>query len=129
MPVESAAAEVSGLLLSDDLIFTSRITGTAKDLGLSLLPARSAEILLAMAKARTPSCLILDLSNPTLQISELIERVREACLPMPRIVAYGSHVDTSTLRAARDAGCDLVLPRSKFVEDLPTALPDWMSPR
>ena len=24
-------------------------------------------------------------------------------------------------------GCDLVLPRSKFVEDLATALPEWMA--
>ena len=30
------------------------------------------------------------------------------------------------LRAAREAGCDLVLPRSKFVEELPRALPGWL---
>jgi hypothetical protein len=45
------------------------------------------------------------------------------------VVAYGSHVDTATLRAAREAGCDVVLPRSKFVEELPTALPTWLAPR
>jgi hypothetical protein len=47
----------------------------------------------------------------------------------PRVVAYGSHVDTATLRAAREAGCDPVLPRSKFVEELPSALPHWFTPR
>ena len=36
----------------------------------------------------------------------------------PTIIGYGSHVDTATLKAARDAGCDVVLPRSKFVEEL-----------
>jgi hypothetical protein len=41
-------------------------------------------------------------------------------------MAYGSHVDTATLRAARAAGCDPVLPRSKFVEDLPICLPAWL---
>ena len=45
---------------------------------------------------------------------------------MPRMVAYGSHVDAAVLRAAREAGCDPVLPRSKFVEELPRALPEWM---
>ena len=30
------------------------------------------------------------------------------------------------VKAAREAGCDLVLPRSKFVEELATALPKWM---
>jgi hypothetical protein len=44
---------------------------------------------------------------------------------MPRVVAYGSHVDTATLKAARASGCDPVLPRSKFVEDLPRELPRW----
>jgi hypothetical protein len=42
-------------------------------------------------------------------------------------VAYGSHVDTESLRAARAAGCDRVLPRSKFIEELPSALPDWFA--
>ena len=46
---------------------------------------------------------------------------------MPRLVAYGSHVDAEALRAARAAGCDPVLPRSKFVDDLPAALPGWLA--
>jgi hypothetical protein len=41
------------------------------------------------------------------------------------VLAYGSHVDTDTLRAARAAGCDPVWPRSKFIEELATALPGW----
>jgi CheY-like chemotaxis protein len=115
-----------GLLLSDDLLFTSRITATARDLGLALKPARSAEGLRALARQQTPSCIILDLSNPGLILDELIRGLREECMPMPRLVAYGSHVDTATLRAAREAGCDVVLPRSKFVEELPRALPGWL---
>ena len=52
-----------------------------------------------------------------------------AALPhRPRVVAYASHVDTASLKAACDAGCDVVLPRSKFVADLPTALPEWLAP-
>ena len=43
-----------------------------------------------------------------------------------RVVGYGSHVDAATLHAARVAGCDPVLPRSKFVEELPGALPGWL---
>ena len=29
-------------------------------------------------------------------------------------------------RAAKEAGCSVVLPRSKFVEELPRALPEWL---
>jgi CheY-like chemotaxis protein len=115
----------TGLLLSDDLLFISRITGTARGLGLTLRPARSAEALQELARQETPACVIVDLANPGLVIAELVAGLRADGRPV-RVVAYGSHVDTPTLRAARAAGCDLVLPRSKFVQDLPTELPVWM---
>src|SRR5262249_44996784 len=121
------SAKGVGLLLSDDLLFTSRVTGTAKNLGLTIKPARSAEALLGLAGQQTPVCVIVDLSNPGLKIGDLIQHLREICSPMPRIVAYGSHVDTAPLRAAQEAGCEQVLPRSKFVQELPTALPSWLA--
>jgi CheY-like chemotaxis protein len=114
-----------GLLLSDDLIFTSRITGTARSQGFTVHPAPSAAQLESLAQQHTPRCVILDLGHPTLKVAELVARLK-ASSPVPQVVAYGSHVDTATLRAAREAGCDVVLPRSKFVEDLSEALPRWM---
>jgi hypothetical protein len=42
-------------------------------------------------------------------------------------MAYGAHVDAAGLWAARQAGCDIVLPRSAFVEELPFRLPEWLS--
>jgi CheY-like chemotaxis protein len=109
------------------MMFTSRITGTARDLGLTVKPVRSVEALTALAGQQTPTCVLVDLSHPGLQPAELMESLRAACPAMPRVVAYGSHVDTATLRAARQAGCDLVLPRSQFVQELPQALPQWLS--
>ncbi len=109
-------------LLSDDLIFTSRVVGTARAAGLDVKAARSQEQLrnlLAKAEAR---CVLVDLHNPGLAIVELMKSLPS---PRPYVVGYGSHVDTQTLSAARAAGCDLVLPRSKFVEDLATSLPAW----
>jgi CheY-like chemotaxis protein len=114
-----------GLLLCDDMIFTSRIVGTAKDLGMTIKPARSAAALLDLAGQETPTCVIVDLANPELDVADLIGRLRERCTPMPFVAAYGSHVDTETLRQARQAGCDVVWPRSKFVTELPQALPGW----
>jgi hypothetical protein len=55
-----------------------------------------------------------------------MQQLRTACPVMPRVVAYGPHVDAALLRAARDAGCDPVLPRSKFVEQLSQALTEWI---
>jgi CheY-like chemotaxis protein len=115
-----------GLLLSDDLIFTSRITGVARTLGLSVQAVRSVEALETLAREKGPSCVLVDLANPGLVVSELLDRLGTACAPMPRVVAYGSHVDAAGLRAAREAGCDVVLPRSAFVEQLPIQLPQWL---
>jgi CheY-like chemotaxis protein len=118
---------MSGLLLSDDLIFTSRIVGTARSLGFVVQSARTADEVEAQARQQAPRCVIVDLANPGLAVPDLIERLRAACTTMPRIVAYGSHVDAAGLRAAREAGCELVLPRSAFVEELPQRLPEWLA--
>src|SRR5262245_25180065 len=122
--------EPLGLLLCDDMIFTSRIVGTGRDLGLAVRAAKSPEALLALAGQRRPRCVIVDLPAPGLSAADFMARLAAACSQRPFVVAYGSHVDAATLRGAREAGCDLVWPRSKFVEELPREMPRWfgMSP-
>ncbi len=126
MSASSVPVTPVGLLLSDDMIFTSRITGTARDLGLCVKPARSIQTLNSQIHEQAPCCIIVDLGHAGLSIGDFMKGLGQLCTPVPRVIAYGSHVDTAVLRAARDAGCYAVLPRSKFVEDLPRALPDWM---
>lgn len=116
----------SALLLCDDLMFASRITGEARALGLTVKPARSLVQLFDSAIHEAPSCVLLDLEFPGLDLAELFRRLTEVCSSPPRVVAYGSHVDTVRLQAARLAGCDPVLPRSKFIEELPRSLPQWL---
>jgi CheY-like chemotaxis protein len=118
-----------GLLLCDDLIFSSRITGTARDLGFTFQSARSIEVLREQLVSALPACIILDLSNPSLVVADFLKELHERGEPAPRVIAYGSHVDAVTLRAARAAGCDPVLTRSQFVEELPRKLPEWMQGR
>lgn len=114
-----------GLMLSDDLMFTSRLVGFAQPLGLTLRTAKTAE---ALERAAEPlSCVLVDLQLPGLELPSLVRAVREKH-PGCRIVGYGSHVAADVLKAAREAGCDLVLPRSKFVEDLNRDLPKWFGP-
>src|SRR5438477_9298515 len=116
---------MTGLLLSDDLIFTSRVTGTGADLGIAIRVAKTPEVLLTLARQQAPNGVILDLSNPGLNIAACVAALK-ALDPPPTVVAYGSHVDVATLKTAREAGCDRVLPRSQFVEELPTRLAEWM---
>jgi len=114
-----------GLILSDDLIFISKVVGAAQALRLSVQSARSADALVALAERQAPGGVLLDLNHPGLDLPELLRRLRAACPVMPLVVGYGSHVEAATLHAARLAGCDRVLPRSKFVEELPAALAEW----
>ena len=115
---------ISILLLCDDLIFSSRIAGTAKALGLSIRAEKTMPALVEFLMQSAPSCVIVDLHVPGLVLGELLQSV--ASLPMrPTLVGYGSHVDAATLKAGRDAGLDVVWPRSKFADELATALPQW----
>ncbi len=115
------------LLLSDDLIFISRIAGEARAAGVAVQSARNVEAAIGKARQHRPACVLVDLGNPGLVLTELLASLDEACTPRPRVVAYGSHVDAEGLKAARAAGCDPVLPRSKFVEELPRAIAGWAS--
>jgi CheY-like chemotaxis protein len=115
-----------GLLLCDDLLFASRVTATARSLGLEVQIARTTVDLLERARCHQPGGIILDLAFPDLALTTLLHELRTACPGGVRVIAYGSHVDTDSLRAARQAGCDPVLPRSKFALELPEQLASWL---
>jgi CheY-like chemotaxis protein len=112
-------------MICDDLIFTSRVTTTARAKGLTVAPVRSADEAVRRAREAPPSCVIVDLHTAA-DVPGLLAGLREACPAMPRVVAYGSHVNKDLLQAARDAGCDVVLPRSRFAADLEQRLPEWV---
>jgi CheY-like chemotaxis protein len=115
----------AGLLLSDDLIFASRIRAVAAAHGVAVTTVRTPAELLARVEMDPPTCVILDANLAGLALEDLCGRLKRR-EPTVNVVAYGSHVDAATLRVARDAGCDVVLPRSKFVEELEAALPTWL---
>ncbi len=118
----------TGLLLCDDLIFTSRIVGTAKAAGLNVRTVKTPDELLRIGRETPPRCVIADLHTPGLAIESFAQAL-SALTPKPMLVGYGSHVDTATLKLARDAGFDVVWPRSKFVDELATALSAWFGER
>ena len=115
-----------GLVLCDDLIFFSRIAGAARAARLAVRQAKTAAELLALARQHAQGGVILDLHNPGLDLPGLLAELRATCPVMPRVIAYGSHVEAEVLRAARKAGCDRVLPRSLFVEELERDIGEWL---
>ncbi|MCZ2343376.1 MAG: response regulator [Bacteroidales bacterium] len=116
-----------GLMICDDLIFTSRVTATARAHGQTVKTARSPAVAERLLAEEMPSCVLIDLHTPELDLTAFLARLREHGQPAIRIVAYGSHVAKERLQTAREAGCDLVLPRSQFVQQLETELVGWLT--
>ena len=113
-----------GLLLSQDLFFGSRITGTAEQIGMRIDTAASVTQVEEKLGEERYRALFVDLGTPGLSIAELMSVLPSS--DRPRVLAFGSHVHTALLEQARAAGCDEVLTRGRFsatlVEVLRTSL-------
>jgi DNA-binding NarL/FixJ family response regulator len=105
--------------LMDDLFFQMKLAETAKQLGVEVKVATNADALLALLEP-APKLLIVDL-NARSQPIAAIERVRAAHNGL-RVVGFLSHVQTELAAQARAAGCDEVLPRSSFTQNLAAIL-------
>jgi len=118
-----------GIMLCDDLIFFSRVAAAAKAAGLTVRQAKTQSAALALANQTPPGGVIIDLQNDGLNLTALLAELKTACRTMPTTIGFGSHVDAETLRDARKAGCDRVMPRSQFVEELDSNLTKWFTPQ
>ena len=112
----------AGLLLSRDLIFTSKVTGTAGALGHRVIVAGNVALVSAMLAKWTPVVVFVDLASGDLVSPASIARYREIAPPGTPFLAFGSHVDTQALADASAAGCDPVMPRSRFTNELPALI-------
>jgi CheY-like chemotaxis protein len=111
-----------GILLCRDLIFTSKVTGTAAELGYRVLVAGSLSSAVAMIEQWRPLVVFVDLAAGDLVEPAALVRLQGLAGPRTAFVAFGSHVDTDALSAARAAGCTAVMPRSKFSAELPSLI-------
>jgi predicted metal-dependent hydrolase len=83
-------------------------------------PVEFGDALLDQVTRLHPALIILDLGNDQIPWRSWIPLLKSS--PATRripLICYGSHVDGQTMKAARSAGADSVLARSKFVADLP----------
>jgi DNA-binding NarL/FixJ family response regulator len=114
--------------LSRDLIFTSKVTGTARELGYQVLTAGNTALASSMITEWQPKVVFVDLAAGELASTSAILAYRRLAPQQTAFVAFGSHVDTANLDAARDAGCDPVLPRSQFSAHLPDLIRRYLGP-
>jgi CheY-like chemotaxis protein len=105
--------------LMDDLFFQMKLAETAKHLGVEVKVATSGEALMGLMES-APKLVIVDLNarNQPLQAIGLLRKAGNAV----RIVAFLSHVQKELSVQAQAAGCDEVLPRSSFTQNLAAIL-------
>lgn len=110
-----------------DLIFSTKIRSTADTLGLPTRPVRDAPMLDARlrriddGKPNEPvTALFLDLDTGEDGL-RLIDQIK-AFDPAIPVLAFGSHVATELLQAARQRGADSVMSRGGFTANLPDLL-------
>ncbi len=104
----------SVLALVRDLIFSSRITATARAEGVAVQMVRDPGQLTDQPARR----LIVDLNQPGAVSAAACWSARTG----GEVVGFVAHVDAQTIADARDAGIERILPRSRFVAILPELL-------
>jgi hypothetical protein len=120
-PVASTTPDrkrLSALLLSRDLIFISKIQGTAADLGHQVLVSGTSALAEMHLAATAPRVVFVDLTAGDLVAPSAIGRYRKQAVHGTWFVAFGPHVEGELLVAAKNAGCQVVLTRSRFVGEL-----------
>lgn len=104
----------------EDLLFRSKISETAQAVGVEAAFPRNPRKLLEELRASPPDLLVLDLNSSRFEPMELLRIVSsDDALREVSTVGFLSHVQGDLALAAREAGCDRVMARSAFVENLP----------
>ena len=126
----------------DDLFFLAKMTETARHTGVELKTVADCDALLREVAANPGATLLLDLNargkplDALARLGELTQASGAASAGAPadartpgngarrRVIAFLSHVQTELADQGRAAGCDEVMPRSKFTMELPRILRD-----
>ncbi len=105
--------------LMDDLFFQMKLAETAKHSKVEVKVAGNADALMELLEP-TPKLVIIDLNSRSQPI-QAVERLRAANHTV-HVVGFLSHVQTELAAQARVAGCNEVMPRSAFTQNLPAIL-------
>jgi len=107
------------LAVLTDLFFSVKLADAAKRAGLALEFVKESQEVLAKAKQR-PSLIIFDLNFEAAQPLKVISRLKgDAETKGISLLGYLSHVQGELKQQAHEAGCNMVLARSQFSQNMP----------
>jgi hypothetical protein len=113
-------------LFIEDLFFFAKINETARKLGIKVAfvkndPETLAKIIEAPEEERA-SLIVFDLNNLAAKPLNLIPKIKSKLKRGTSIIGFLSHLQGDLKAKAVEAGCDIVMPRSAFSQNLPTLL-------
>ena len=107
------------LAVVSDLFFSVKLADAAKRAGLALEFVKEPKEVLVKAKQR-PSLIIFDLNFEASQPLKLISKLKKDSETKGiSLIGYLSHVQGELKQQAHEAGCDMVLARSQFSQNMP----------
>jgi len=108
----------------DDLFFQAKIQETARKLNVKVEFVKAEQELTERIKQNgeeKPSLIIFDLNSNTVKPLSLIPKLKSR-LKKTSVIGFLSHVQGDLKQKAHEVGCDMVLPRSAFSQNLPQLL-------
>jgi len=110
----------------DDLFFLAKIQETARKLGVKVAFVKNEPESLATltdaAETDHPALIVFDLNNASAKPMTLIPKLKTKFKKTASIVGFLSHLQGDLKAKAVEAGCDSVMPRSAFSQNLPNLL-------
>ncbi len=120
---EDATPRIFGFV--DDLFFQAKIQETARKLNVKVEFMKSEHDLTERLKQNgeeKPSLIIFDLNIASVKPLTLIPKLKSKLKKGTSVIGFLSHVQGDLKLKAHEAGCDMVLPRSAFSQNLPQLL-------
>jgi CheY-like chemotaxis protein len=120
---ENAAPRIFAFI--DDLFFLAKIQETARKLNVKVEFVKTDKDILGRLKKNgdeKPSLIIFDLNNASAKPLTTIPKLKKELKKGTAIIGFLSHLQADLKMKAQEAGCDMVLPRSSFSQNLPSLL-------
>ncbi|HVN21676.1 MAG TPA: hypothetical protein VMU05_23010 [Dongiaceae bacterium] len=122
-----ASAEATSRIFAfiEDLFFMAKIQETAKKLNVKVEFVKTDKDLTEKMQQNgeeKPSLIIFDLNNASVKPLTLIPKLKSKLKKGTSIIGFLSHVQGDLKQKAHEVGCDMVLPRSAFSQNLPQLL-------
>jgi CheY-like chemotaxis protein len=122
-PQEDAASRIFAFV--EDLFFLAKIQETGRKMNVKVEFVKTEKELTERIKnngEEKPSLIIFDLNNANAKPLTLIPKLKSKLKKGTSIIGFLSHVQGDLKQKAHEIGCDMVLPRSAFSQNLPQLL-------